>query len=36
MRNYYVLSNGRVKREANTLYVELADGARKGTNRLHG
>ena len=22
MKNYYVLSNGRVKREANTLYIE--------------
>lgn len=29
MRNYYVLNNGRIKREANTLYVENADGQRR-------
>lgn len=29
MKNYYVLSNGRVKREANTLYIENAEGQRK-------
>lgn len=29
MRSYYVLNNARIKREANTLYVEQADGARK-------
>jgi hypothetical protein len=29
MRNFYVLNNGRVKREANTLYVENADGTKK-------
>lgn len=29
MRNYYVLNNGRVRREANTLYVEQTDGAKK-------
>jgi CRISPR-associated protein Cas1 len=29
MKNYYVLSNGRVKREANTLYVENENGVKK-------
>lgn len=29
MRNYYVLSNGRVKREANTLYIENEAGEKK-------
>lgn len=29
MKNYYVLANGRVKREANTLYIEKADGEKK-------
>src|SRR5690348_9466016 len=29
MKNYYVLSNGRVRREANTLYIEKADGEKK-------
>ncbi len=29
MKNYYVLSSGRVKREANTLYIENAEGQRK-------
>jgi CRISPR-associated protein Cas1 len=29
VKNYYVLSNGRIKREANTVYIETADGARK-------
>lgn len=29
MRNYYILNNARIKREANTVYVEQADGARK-------
>lgn len=29
MKNYYVLSNGRVKREANTVYIENADGQRR-------
>ncbi|WP_218025597.1 CRISPR-associated endonuclease Cas1 [Capsulimonas corticalis] len=29
MKNYYVLSNGRVRRESNTLYIETADGAKK-------
>lgn len=29
MKNYYVLSNGRVKREANTLYIENEAGQKK-------
>src|SRR5438477_12435829 len=29
MKNYYVLSNGRVKREQNTVFIETADGQRK-------
>lgn len=29
MKNYYVLSNGRVKREQNTLFIEDAAGAKK-------
>ena len=29
MKNYYVLSNGRVKREANTLYIENEAGERR-------
>lgn len=29
MKNYYVLSNGRIKREENTLYIENADGQKK-------
>jgi len=29
VKNYYVLSNGRVKREDNTLYIENAEGQRK-------
>jgi CRISPR/Cas system-associated endonuclease Cas1 len=29
MKNYYVLSNGRLRREANTLYLEKADGEKK-------
>ena len=29
MKNYYVLSNGRVRREANTVYVETAAGEKK-------
>ncbi len=29
MKNYYVLSNGRVKREANTLYIENEAGEKK-------
>ena len=29
MRNYYVLSNGRVQREANTVYIVNADGQKK-------
>jgi CRISPR-associated protein Cas1 len=29
MRSYYILNNARVKREANTLYVEQEGGARK-------
>jgi len=29
VKNYYVLSSGRVKREANTLYIENAEGQRK-------
>ena len=29
MKNYYVLSNGRVKREANTLYIENETGQKK-------
>lgn len=29
MKNYYILSNGRVKREANTVYVENAEGQRR-------
>jgi CRISPR-associated protein Cas1 len=28
-RNYYVLSNGRIKREQNTLFIEDADGKKK-------
>ena len=29
MKNYYVLSNGRVRRSANTLYIENKDGDKK-------
>jgi len=29
MKNYYILSNGRVKREQNTVFVEYADGTKK-------
>ncbi len=29
MRNYYVLSNGRLRRDANTLSVETADGKKR-------
>ena len=29
MKNYYVLSNGRVKREHNTVYIETAEGEKK-------
>jgi CRISPR/Cas system-associated endonuclease Cas1 len=29
MKNYYVLSNGRVRREANTIYIENKDGQKK-------
>jgi CRISP-associated protein Cas1 len=29
MKNYYVLSNGRVRRENNTIYIENADGQKR-------
>jgi len=29
MKNYYVLSNGRIKREKNTIYLETADGVKR-------
>ena len=29
MKNYHVLSNGRLRREGNTLWVEKSDGVKK-------